>query len=103
MSAEGIKKIPTVNGLDQSACKAASHLPVLENVLDVLEQLLEDNKAVRAHMDQQVKQNKLAYEWLVSYIERTMPIKSHYWILLGSLSILAAFAAVIKYIDYTMK
>ena len=38
-------------------------------------------------------------KWVKEYIDRTMPIKSHFWILLGSLSILASFAAVIQYID----
>lgn len=37
--------------------------------------------------------------WMRAYIDRTMPIKSHFWILLGSLSILASFAAVIQYIQ----
>lgn len=37
--------------------------------------------------------------WTKEYIDRTMPIKSHFWILLSSLSILASFAAVIQYLD----
>lgn len=37
--------------------------------------------------------------WVKEYIDRTMPIKSHFWILLGSLSILATFATVMQYVD----
>jgi hypothetical protein len=38
-------------------------------------------------------------KWAASYIDRTMPIKSHFYILLGSLSILGTFAAVMQYLD----
>ena len=38
-------------------------------------------------------------QWITEYIDRTMPIKSHFWILLGSLSVLATFATVMEYIQ----
>lgn len=38
-------------------------------------------------------------EWIKGYIDRSMPMKSHFWILLGSLSILSAFAAVMRYLE----
>lgn len=38
-------------------------------------------------------------EWMKDYIDRTMPIRSHFWILLSSLSILAGFAALMQYIN----
>lgn len=37
--------------------------------------------------------------WTQKYIDRTMPIRSHFLILVSSLSILASFAAVMKYIE----
>lgn len=37
--------------------------------------------------------------WMNEYVNRTMPIKSHFWILLGSLTILAGFAAAIEMIQ----
>lgn len=42
-------------------------------------------------------------KWAASYIDRTMPIKSHFYILLGSLSILGTFAAVMQYLDKTLR
>lgn len=38
-------------------------------------------------------------QWFREYVDRTMPIKSHFWILLGSLSLLSGFAAVMAYIQ----
>lgn len=38
-------------------------------------------------------------EWIREYVNHSMPIKSHFWILLGSLSILSAFAAIMRYIE----
>jgi len=38
-------------------------------------------------------------KWAANYIDRTMPIRSHFYILLGSLSILGTFAAVMQYLD----
>lgn len=38
-------------------------------------------------------------KWVKEYIDRTMPIKSHFWILVGSLSVLGTFAAAMEYIQ----
>lgn len=45
------------------------------------------------------KQADAKDEWMKDYINRTMPIKSHFLVLMGSLSVLASFAAIIHYID----
>jgi len=45
------------------------------------------------------QQNEIQHSWFRGYIERSMPIRSHYMILVGSLSVLAAFAAAMKIID----
>lgn len=37
--------------------------------------------------------------WMQNYVEKTMPIKSHFLILIGSLSVLAGFAALIRFIE----
>lgn len=37
--------------------------------------------------------------WVQDYVNRTMPIKSHIWILIASLSIVASFAAAMEVIQ----
>lgn len=54
---------------------------------------------LNTHFERLNEQNEAKDKWVKEYIDRTMPIKSHFWILLGSLSILSAFAAVMHYID----
>lgn len=54
---------------------------------------------LNGHFERLNKQTEIRDEWVKEYIDRTMPIKSHFWILLGSLSILSAFAAVMEYIQ----
>ena len=50
-------------------------------------------------VEQREKAMREEQVWVKAYIDRTMPIRSHFWILLGSLSILSAFAAAIQYIQ----
>jgi len=47
------------------------------------------------------KQVEAKDKWVKEYIDRTMPIRSHIYILLASLSILSAFAAVMRFIEKT--
>lgn len=54
---------------------------------------------LNGHFEKLNRREEAKDQWVKDYIDRTMPIKSHFWILLGSLSILASFAAVIHYID----
>lgn len=74
-----------VNGQDNYICKYKHNLSFEEGLLRNMEAL-----------NQYHERND---NWMKSYIDRTMPIKSHYWILLGSLSILASFAAIIHFLD----
>lgn len=85
--------MPEINGFDPT-----SHAVLLEikadqvkatNVMDRLDRTLAASNQL--HQDHA--------NWFRGYIERTMPIKSHYMILVGSLSILATFAAAMKIID----
>ncbi len=43
------------------------------------------------------KESQRSGEWIRSYIDRSMPMRSHFIILFGSLSILSGFAVAIKY------
>lgn len=77
------------NGLDREFCKAHESKELL--------------KDLEAHMETQTKFLDAQTKWVNSYIERTMPIKSHFLILIGSLSILASFAAALKILDVVLK
>lgn len=74
-----------VNGQDTYICKYKQSDSFEEGVLRNMESL-----------NQYHERND---NWMRQYIDRTMPIKSHFLILLASLTIVASFAAVIHFID----
>lgn len=57
-----------------------------------------DMQILNAHFEKLNEREKVKDEWMRDYVNKTMPIKSHYWILLGSLSILSSFAAIMQFI-----
>lgn len=73
------------NGVDRTYCKFEKDISFEEGVLRNMEAL-----------NQYHERND---NWMRAYIDRTMPIKSHFLILLASLTILASFAAAIHFID----
>lgn len=74
-----------------------------ENSNAMLVNVIEQYRKIEVHMNTQIVQYKNEAEWMKKYIDRTMPIRSHYAILFGSLSILAGFAAILRYIDMVAK
>ena len=79
---------PSSNGLP-FCLHEPEHIVGLAKQLERLNELIQERE--RAMEKEQV--------WVKDYIDRTMPIRSHFWILIGSLSVLSAFAAAIKYIE----
>lgn len=77
-----VNPAPKNNGLHSECRFEDTHLEELNRNFATLNRLSEDRD-----------------KWVKEYIDRTMPIKSHFWILIGSLSILATFATVMQYVE----
>ena len=75
------------NGEMNVDCKYRSH--------DVQGSLNKLNDNWEKHLAQTERKE----QWFREYVDRTMPVKSHFWILFGSLTLISAFATAMAYIE----
>lgn len=75
------------NGEFKEHCRYEPH--------DVQGSLVKLNENWERHLEQTEAKD----QWFREYVDRSMPVKSHFWILFGSLTLISAFATAMAYIE----